>query len=81
MDSMKILDIKDREDGPRFIKEFTLETADNAKECEIKFLIGVRKLYFAADLNAKNEVLCLNTPQKEATTKIGEMLRKAIESL
>ena len=78
---MKILSIRDSGQGSRFIKAFTVETVDNAKKCEIKFLILVRQLLFSADLNAKGNVLYLNTPNQKATTDIGEILRKAIEAL
>lgn len=80
LEHMKIYDIQDLRRGPRHIKAFTLETERHAQYCEAKFLMIVREMLFSADLYHRDNVLCLDTPQQEATARIGEFLHVSIEA-
>ena len=80
LEHMKIYEIQDLRRGPRHIKAFTLETERHAKYCEAKFLMKVREMLFSADLYYRDNVLYLDTPQQEATARIGGLLHVSIEA-
>lgn len=79
----KILNITNEKNisGVRHIIKFQLENDKAAQYCEAAFLMPVREIYRMADLYVKGSILYLDTPDENATLKLGEMLKNSIEKL
>lgn len=75
-----ILKTETASDGVRYIKKFHLESDKAAVYFEASCLMSVRGIYPFAELYSKGNVLFLDTPSKEATERIGEALKKTIET-
>ncbi len=63
--------------GSRFLCDCTFRSEKEAKYFEASYLGLVREVMFVADLYHRNNVVILDTPNRNATIKIAMMLNNS----